>query len=179
MYDISTWIQKEGDPLRGCRGKSETRVTAYGFALSYSEGEVRMVWKWWKSFLRHCQPPPLPSTVSSSSASRGHIFPLRRHAYRRTWGPLSILILLFHSASSVFRASPSSFFPLLFSLSLVRPNRAIRAREFDLPVSPHPYPLAKTTFRSSLSSGLIYPPPSPAPSTFRSTITYGSIGYER
>jgi len=121
--------------------------------------------------------PPFPSCLPLPP--RAAISFLFVAMYRRTWGPLSILILLFHSASSVFRASSSSFFPLLFSLSLVRPNHAIRARVRSPCSPPPPPPLAKTTFRSSLSSGLIYPPPSPAPSTFRSTITYGSIGYGR
>lgn len=118
-------------------------------------------------------PAPLPVLLSRPAATS---FPLVA-VYRRTWGlALSILILLFHSASSVFRVSSSSFFPRLFlSFATRQPNRAIRAQEFDLSVSP----LAKTTFRPSLSPGPIYPPPSPAPSTFRSTITYGSIGYGR
>lgn len=63
-----------------------------------------------------------------------------------------------------------------FSPASRRPNRAIRAREFDLPVSSS---LIKTAFRPSPLPGPIHPPPSPTPSTFRSTITYGSIGYGR
>lgn len=101
------------------------------------------------------------SVLLSPSAARSTTSPLPFVAmYRRTWGSaLSILILLFHSASSVFRASSFPFFsrslsslppvrPLFpppplrscssfsFSLSSRRPNRAIRAREFDLLVSP-------------------------------------------
>jgi len=90
------------------------------------EGEVRTVWKWWKSFLRHCQPPPvLPCFPLTSHVTSSSPFVA---VYRRTWGlalrspphslSLSILILLFHSASSVFRASPFLFFPFSLSLSL-------------------------------------------------------------
>jgi len=65
VYDIPGYRKKE-IPYENVHGKGETRVTAYGFALSYSEGEVRMVWKWWKSFLRHCQsPPPVRITLHS------------------------------------------------------------------------------------------------------------------
>lgn len=56
---------RKRDPLWGHNAgwKSETRMAAYGFAPACSEGEVRTVWKWWKSFLRHCQPPPVRITL--------------------------------------------------------------------------------------------------------------------
>lgn len=89
---------------------------------------------------------PSPSATRSYPATSSFPFVAM---YRRTWGSaLSILILLFHSASSVFRASsfpflsfslpPISTPSISFSLSFSsrRPNRAIRAREFDLLVSP-------------------------------------------
>lgn len=140
------------------------------------------------------------SVLLSPSAARSTTSSLPFVAmYRRTWGSaLSILILLFHSASSVFRASSFPFFsrslssfplcvlffrPLLcvlahpsLSLSLLDDLIVRSAHESSTSLFP---PSVKFTFRPSPPSGPIYPPPSPAPSTFRSTITYGSIGYGR
>lgn len=69
------------------RRRSETRVVAaYGFALGCSEGEVRTVWKWWKSFLRHCQPPPvsaLPPPYLPPPSRTATSFPTVA-VYRRT-----------------------------------------------------------------------------------------------
>lgn len=138
------------------RRRSETRVVAaYGFALGCSEGEVRTVWKWWKSFLRHCQPPPVRITsLSPSPVPQPRLSPPRRRVPKNL-EPRSLSIhlniIISFRASSVFRASSFLFLSLLSrSLASRRPNRAIRAQEFDLPV----FPLVKTTFR-----------PFPAPGT--------------
>lgn len=101
----------------------------------------------------------------------------------RELGFQGILVSLFLSPISLSLSlplPPSSFHPLVLfpapSLSLLDDLIVRSAHESSTSLFS---PSVKFTFRPSPPSGPIYPPPSPAPSTFRSTITYGSIGYGR
>lgn len=110
---------------------------------------------------------PLPPSLSSPCPPRpaATSFPFVA-VYRRTWGlALSILILLFHSASSVFRASSSSFFPVFFPLSLLDDLIVRSARESSIslfpplrkPPSP-PFPVPGTDLSAPRVTGTLHLP---------------------
>lgn len=126
--------------------------------------------------------PPPPFLFSLSSPPRGHIFSLRRRVPKNL-GPRSIHLNIIISFRELgFQGILVFFFSRLFlSFATRRPNRAIRAREFDVSLFP---PLRKPPSALPCPRDRSIRPPSPspaspAPSTFRSTITYGSIGYGR
>lgn len=123
-----------------------------------------------------------PLLFPRSSPPRGHIFSLRR-CVPKNLGPRSIhlnIIISFRELGfqGILVFLFSHLFPPFFFLLddlIVR-----SARESSISLFP---PLRKPpSALPCLRDRSIPPPPppaSPAPSTFRSTITYGSIGYGR
>lgn len=91
--------------------------------------------------------------------------------------PLSILILLFHSASPFFRAFSLVLLSLFFSSSLFSHLSFSRFNRTSTSSTSVPFTV-KTTYRPYSALEPIHPRQG-TPSTFRSTITYGSIGYGR
>lgn len=193
VYNVPTWIRAENkipyeDIARGGRARHDGRVWIR--VVLFRGREEAKLERFGNDEKASCvtvsrrrsilPPSPLPPTSNLPLSSPSLIFPLCR-CVPENLGPRSIhlnIIISFRELGfqgilfSPLAVSPSSS-PAVSRLLSQRPNRA---RESSTSLFPPP---VKTTFRPSPPPRPIRPSPSPAPSTFRSTITYGSIGYGR
>lgn len=140
-HGVSTWMRKEEDSLRGYdrmeeRDKGGRVWIRSGLFRGQSQDGLEMMKKLLASLSAAAGPYYLP--CYSLPRSQASSFPLIRRVPKNLRPrSLSILILLFHSVSSVFRTSSSPISPLSLPLLddlIVRSARESSTSLFPLPL---------------------------------------------